>query len=115
MQKAVCQGIHPLVQFPIGDPFFFEDQSSFFRKSIRASPDHVAHRHKTFSFLLRKSDPKDERITMLEITPKGRERLKDISREKDGNIARYLKHFFDEQKKEVLLLLRSVIRENDYF
>jgi len=52
---------------------------------------------------------------MLEITPKGRERLKDISREKDGNIARYLKHFFDEQKKEVLLLLRSVIRENDYF
>ncbi len=75
----------------------------------------IAKRLEKNGFLLRKSDPKDERITMLEITPKGRERLKDISREKDGNIARYLKHFSDEQKKEVLSLLRSVIRENDFY
>lgn len=75
----------------------------------------IAKRLEKNGFLLRKSDPKDERITMLEITPKGRERLKDISREKDGNIASYLKHFSDEQKKEVLSLLRSVIRENDFY
>jgi len=75
----------------------------------------IAKRLEKNGFLLRKSDPNDERITLLEITPKGREQLKNISREKDTNIARYLEHFSDEQKKEVLTLLRSVIRENDFY
>lgn len=75
----------------------------------------IAKRLEKNGFLLRKSDPNDERITLLEITPKGREQLKNISSEKDANIARYLKHFSDEQKKEVLRLLRSVIRENDFY
>jgi DNA-binding MarR family transcriptional regulator len=75
----------------------------------------IAKRLEKNGFLLRKSDPNDERITLLEITPKGREQLKNISSEKDANIARYLAHFSDEQKKEVLTLLRSVIRENDFY
>jgi len=75
----------------------------------------IAKRLEKNGFLLRKSDPNDERITLLEITPKGREQLKNISSEKDANIARYLEHFSDEQKKEVLTLLRSVIRENDFY
>jgi len=75
----------------------------------------IAKRLEKNGFLLRKSDPNDERITLLEITPKGREQLKNISMEKDANIARYLRHFSDEQKKEVLSLLRSVIRENDFY
>lgn len=75
----------------------------------------IAKRLEKNGFLLRKSDPNDERITLLEITPKGREQLKNISREKDVNIARYLEHFSDEQKKEVLSLLGSVIRENDFY
>ena len=74
----------------------------------------IAKRLEKNGFLLRKSDPNDERITLLEITPKGREQLKNISSEKDANIALYLEHFSDEQKKEVLTLLRSVIRENDF-
>ncbi len=75
----------------------------------------IAKRLEKNGFLLRKSDPNDERITLLEITPKGREQLKNISREKDANIARYMKHFSDEQKKEVLSLLRSIIRENNVY
>ena len=75
----------------------------------------IAKRLEKNGFLLRKSDPNDERITLLEITPKGREQLKNISREKDATIARYMEHFSGEQKKEVLSLLRSVIRENDFY
>ncbi len=75
----------------------------------------IAKRLEKNGFLLRKSDPKDERITLLEITPKGREQLKNISSEKDANIARYLEHFTDDQKKEILSLLRSVIREDDFY
>ncbi|EFK09625.1 transcriptional regulator, MarR family [delta proteobacterium NaphS2] len=75
----------------------------------------IAKRLEKNGFLLRKSDPRDERVTLLKITPKGREQLKNISSEKDANIARYLEHFSDEQKKEVLALLRSVIRETDLY
>ena len=75
----------------------------------------IAKRLEKNGFLLRKSDPRDERITLLKITPKGREQLKNISSEKDANIARYLEHFSDEQKKEVLTLLRSVIQETDLY
>ena len=73
----------------------------------------IAKRLEKNGFLLRKSDPNDERVTLLEITPKGRERLKDISREKDENITSYLKSFSDGQKKETLSFIRSVIRENE--
>ena len=72
----------------------------------------IAKRLEKNGFLFRKSDPNDERITLLEITPKGRERLKDISREKDESITSYLEHFSDEQKNEILSLIRSVIQED---
>ncbi len=73
----------------------------------------IAKRLEKNGFLLRKSDPGDERVTLLEITPKGRDRLKDIAEEKDDIIARYLAHFSEEQKEELFSLLRSVVREND--
>lgn len=75
----------------------------------------IAKRLEKNGFLLRKSDPNDERVTMLEITPKGRERLKDISREKDAGIARYMEHVSDDQKEEVLALIGSIIKEGELF
>jgi len=39
-------------------------------------------------FLIRKSDPNDERVTIFEITPKGRKTLKNIEQEKDRSIER---------------------------
>ena len=73
----------------------------------------IAKRLEKNGFLLRKSDPADERITLLEITPKGRERLTEIAREKDANIERYLAHFSDDQKRELLSLLRTVIHKSE--
>jgi DNA-binding MarR family transcriptional regulator len=73
----------------------------------------IAKRLEKNGFLLRKSDPADERITLLEITPKGRERLTDIAGEKDANIERYLAHFSDDQKRELLSLLRTVIHKSE--
>ena len=43
----------------------------------------LAKRLEKNGFLIRKGDPKDERITLLEITPKGRRTLHNISKEKD--------------------------------
>ena len=46
----------------------------------------LAKRLERNGFLIRKGDPNDERITWLEITPKGKQTLKNIEREKDkGN------------------------------
>ena len=70
----------------------------------------IAKRLEKSGFLLRKSDPNDERITLLEITPKGSERLKHIANEKDAIISRYLAHVSDDQKQLLLLLLRPIIR-----
>ena len=72
----------------------------------------IAKRLEKNGFLLRKSDPDDERVTLLEITPKGRQRLKDISSRKDAIISRYLKHFSDDQKRETVSLIRSAIKGN---
>src|SRR4030042_5769635 len=47
----------------------------------------IAKRLETGGFIIRKSDPLDERITLLEITPKGRKTLKKIEKGKDKNIA----------------------------
>jgi len=73
----------------------------------------IAKRLEKNGFLLRKSDPDDERVTLLEITPKGRQRLKDISSRKDAIISRYLKHFSDDQKRETVSLIRSAIKANN--
>lgn len=72
----------------------------------------IAKRLEKNGFLLRKRDPNDERITLLEITPKGSERLKHISDEKDSLISRYLAHISDDQKQLLLSYLAPMIREN---
>ncbi len=72
----------------------------------------IAKRLERKGFLLRKDDPNDERITLLEITSEGRKRLRAISRKKDTIISSYLKDFSQAQKKEIVSLIRSVIREN---
>jgi len=49
-------------------------------------------------FILRKSDPKDERMTILEITPKGKETLRYIEKEKDEWLDVLLKGFSKEER-----------------
>ncbi len=63
-------------------------------------------------FILRKHDPKDERITLLEITPKGKRVLKNIQDAHNENIANYLKGFSDQEKENVLGNLKQVFNNS---
>jgi len=63
-------------------------------------------------FLIRKSDPNDERVTIFEITPKGRKTLKNIEQEKDRSIETILGGFSQKDKTEFLDKLKQLIKNN---
>jgi len=63
-------------------------------------------------FLIRKSDPNDERVTIFEITPKGRKTLKNIEQEKDRSIETILGGFSQNDKTEFLDKLKLLIKNN---
>lgn len=63
-------------------------------------------------FLIRKSDPNDERVTIFEITPKGRKTLKNIEQEKDRSIETILGGFSQNDKTEFLDKLKQLIKNN---
>jgi DNA-binding MarR family transcriptional regulator len=72
----------------------------------------LAKRLERDGFLIRKSDSNDERVTILEITPKGKRTLKNIKKEKDRSIEHILKGFLDEEKTEFLNKLKKLIKNN---
>ncbi|MGB5232791.1 MAG: MarR family winged helix-turn-helix transcriptional regulator [Desulfoprunum sp.] len=61
--------------------------------------------------ILRKQDPGDERITVLEITPKGSRILKNIQDSHLSKINIYLKHFPSQKQRELLEDLKLVYRD----
>jgi DNA-binding MarR family transcriptional regulator len=63
-------------------------------------------------FVIRKSDPSDERVTLLEITPKGRSTLKNIEAEKDRSTETILTGFSQEDITELLDKLKRLIKNN---
>jgi DNA-binding MarR family transcriptional regulator len=69
----------------------------------------IAKRLEKTGFIIRKSDPNDDRLKRLEITPKGRQVLKAISEEKERNIKRYLMKYSDEEKAAFLENLREIL------
>jgi len=71
----------------------------------------IAKRLEKNEFIIRKSDPKDERITLLEITPKGRLSLKDICEEKDENLSKYMRRFSANEKDQMLTRLKQILRK----
>ncbi len=75
----------------------------------------IAKRLERDGFLIRKSDPSDERVTILEITPKGRRTLKNIEQEKDRSIEGILKGFSLKDKNELLEKVKQVIENNMQF
>ena len=60
-------------------------------------------------YLLRKGHPHDERVTMLEISAKGRQALLDIEREKEENLDFYVGSFSEEQKLALLAQLKQIV------
>jgi DNA-binding MarR family transcriptional regulator len=63
-------------------------------------------------FIVRKSDPSDERVTMLQITPKGRKTLRKIEREKDEWLEVLLRGFSRGEKVDLLGKVGHLIRNN---
>jgi DNA-binding MarR family transcriptional regulator len=59
--------------------------------------------------IIRTTDPNDERSKWLEITPRGKQLLVSISEEHERRIKRFLQNFSDENKSELLRLLREIL------
>jgi len=70
----------------------------------------IAKRLEKNGFIIRTSDPHDDRSKRLQITPEGTEVLKDISEHEERSIQRYLVKFSDAQKHELLETLREILK-----
>jgi DNA-binding MarR family transcriptional regulator len=72
----------------------------------------IAKRLERDGFLNRISDPSDERVTILQITPKGKKTLKNIKEEKDRIIEKVLSGFSQKDKIELLDKVKQLIKKN---
>lgn len=70
----------------------------------------IAKRLEKSGFLTRTSDPSDERVTLLNITPKGKALLSKIEKERDQHMNTMLKGFSEEEKRELLGKVKRLIR-----
>lgn len=71
----------------------------------------IAKRLEMSGFILRKSDPGDERVTILEITPKGKRTVKNIEKEKDEWLELLLKDFSKEEKFQILSMVKRLTKK----
>ena len=69
----------------------------------------LAKRLEKDGFILKKSDPKDDRVTLLEITPKGKKTLQNIEKEKDQWLELMMKNFSKEDKVELLDKVKLIL------
>lgn len=69
----------------------------------------ITKRMEKTGFIIRKSDPKDDRLKWLEITPKGKQVLKRISDEKEQNVNKYMGNYSTDKKNEILSILREIL------
>jgi MarR family 2-MHQ and catechol resistance regulon transcriptional repressor len=74
----------------------------------------IAKRLERDGFLIRKPDPRDERVTILQITPKGKRTLKNIKEEKDQSIEILLNGFSEKEKKSLLHQIKQLIRKSRF-
>jgi DNA-binding MarR family transcriptional regulator len=72
----------------------------------------LAKRLEKNGFIRRKSDSKDERVTLLEITPKGKTTLKKIEKERDQYLEMMLKGFAPGEKQNLLTNIRQLIKNS---
>lgn len=69
----------------------------------------ITKRMEKTGFIIRKSDPNDDRLKWLELTPKGKSVLKDIADENARNVKRYLKDCSARMKAEILSILNGIL------
>ena len=71
----------------------------------------IAKRLEKGGFIIRKSDVNDERVTLLEITPKGKQAINNISIEKDALVETYLQSFSADEISRVLTDVKRIIHK----
>ena len=72
----------------------------------------IAKRLKSYGFIIKKSDPTDERVTILEITPKGKRTLKNIKKEKDHWLEVMLMDLSRSERLDLLEKIRRITRRS---
>jgi len=72
----------------------------------------IAKRLDRDGFLNRRPDPRDERVTILEITLRGKRTLKNIKKEKDRSIENFLNGFSHKDKTYLLDRVKHLIKKN---
>ena len=70
----------------------------------------IAKRLEKEGFIKKKSDPADDRVTILEITTKGRKSLKHIEKEKNEWLEIMLKNVPENEKLELLDHVRRLLK-----
>ena len=70
----------------------------------------IAKRLEKEGFIIKKSDPADDRVTILEITAKGKKNLKKIENEKDERLEMMLKDLSEIEKLELLDRVKLILK-----
>ena len=75
----------------------------------------LAKRLEKDGFIIKKSDPKDDRVTLLDITPKGKKTLQNIEKEKDKWLTLILKDLPKKEKAELLGTVKLILKNGMSF
>lgn len=70
----------------------------------------IAKRLERDGFIIKKPDPEDDRVTLLEITPKGKRTLKNIEKDKDYWLERMMKNLSKKEKLELLDNVKLILK-----
>jgi DNA-binding MarR family transcriptional regulator len=72
----------------------------------------IAKRLEKNGYIVRKSDPTDERANILEITPKGKATLSTIEKDRDRSMHAMLQGFSKQEKTELLDKVKRLIKNS---
>ena len=70
----------------------------------------LAKRLEKDGFIIKKSDPDDDRVTLLEISPKGKKTLQNIEKEKDQWLELMMKNLSKKAKVELLDKVKLILK-----
>jgi DNA-binding MarR family transcriptional regulator len=70
----------------------------------------IAKRLAKDGFIIKKSDPRDERVTILKITSKGKKALQKIAAQKDQRLELMLKNLTHRQKSNLVDQVKSILK-----
>ena len=72
----------------------------------------VAKRLAKDEFIVKKSDPTDDRVTILEITQKGKDAIRTIEKDKDSSLQMMLKGLSNNEKSAFLKKINTILKNS---